>query len=138
MCSGKRRRAEIKAARLRRAEKRKELLRMTLFPAVSACVVSGHQTLVNSSQLAPDGSYDAPEFVWRGYYQDLPFRCVDCDAEEIWSAERQKWWYEVIKGGVWTTAKRCKACRDKDRERRELARKSYFEGMERKTSLHTH
>ena len=129
MRSGKQRRAEIKAARLRQNEKHKELLRMTCSPAAALLTALGRPVPVDITQLAPDGSYDVPEFVRRGYYLDMPFRCVDCGQEGVWTAERQRWWYEVAKGGVWTTARRCKVCRAKERERRELIRKVQLERL---------
>lgn len=31
------------------------------------------------------------------YYVDKPFQCIDCGKEEVWTAEQQKWFYEVAK-----------------------------------------
>ena len=73
---------------------------------------------VNESALAPYKSYGAPEFVRAGRYSDRPFRCRDCRKSEIWTARQQKWWYEVAKGYVYSTAVRCRACRRADRARR--------------------
>lgn len=87
---------------------------------------------VRPERLAPDGSYGQPEFVRRGTYVDQPFRCADCGVEEIWRATQQQWWYEVAKGGVWTVATRCRACRAKERRRRLAARAVHFEGLARK------
>lgn len=117
--SGKQRRAQIKAARLERAHKRHPLS-----PEAIVCV--------NPTRLAPDGSYGVPDFVRRGYYLDVAFRCVDCGAEGVWTAQRQKWWYEVAQGGVWTTARRCRACRAKRRAEREAARAAALAGRLRK------
>ena len=47
------------------------------------------------------------------YYVDKPFVCRDCGAEEIWTARQQKWWYEVAKGHIDSTAVRCRPCRKK-------------------------
>lgn len=58
------------------------------------------------SRQAPNNSYDPPR-----YYEDRPFTCVDCGKEEIWTAERQKWWYEVAKGPIYSRAVRCRECR---------------------------
>lgn len=129
MTSGKQRRAEIMAARLHRAEKRKQALRASAFAG------AGRLVAVDPSKLAPDNSYGVPDFVARGYYRDVLFRCADCGAPGVWSAERQKWWYEVAGGYVWSTARRCAACRARKREQRDLGRKTYFEGMARKASL---
>lgn len=75
---------------------------------------------VDRGALSPDGSYGVPAFVERGYYVDIPFECRDCGADQIWTASQQKWWYEVAKGGVWTTATRCRACRRRERAQRVL------------------
>jgi len=88
--------------------------------------------VVNTTALAPDGSYDVPDFVRRGYYVNRPFVCKDCGKAEVWTASQQKWWYEVAKGGVWTTASRCRPCRRKERERRDEARRVHLEGLARK------
>jgi len=79
--------------------------------------------LVNPAALAPYNSYGEPKFVTYGFYFDVPFRCVDCGKEEVWTATQQKWWYEVAKGHVESTAIRCRPCRRRERERREQARR---------------
>lgn len=123
--SGKQRRAAIKWARVQRAA-RLQSLRCAAGPA--------HGLPVNRQAAQPDNSFGAPEFVDRGYYQDIAFCCVDCGAREIWTAERQKWWYETAKGGVWTVAKRCKACRMEKRRIRDHGRQTFFAGLQRKAS----
>lgn len=87
---------------------------------------------VNESLLAPNNSYGVPDFVQRGYYIDRAFRCVDCGAEDVWMGTQQKWWYEIAKGFVYSTAVRCRACRRKERARREEARRIHLEGLARK------
>lgn len=87
---------------------------------------------VHPERLAPDTSYGTPEFVKRGTYLDLPFTCIDCGVAEIWRATQQQWWYEIAKGGVWTTATRCRACRRRERERRTRARQVHLEGLVRR------
>lgn len=84
---------------------------------------------VHPDRLAPDGSYGVPDFVTRGTYIDKPFICADCGVRENWRASQQRWWYEVAKGGVWTTAMRCRACRRRERERRENARRVHLKGL---------
>lgn len=66
---------------------------------------------VNETSLAPYNSYGAPDFVERGYYRDKPFVCGGCGKKEVWTAAQQKWWYEVAKGYVYSTARHCRACR---------------------------
>jgi putative zinc ribbon protein len=127
--SGKRRRAEIVAARKRRQARRSAvgvLQAISLRPPRTAPV--------ERAALRPHNSYGEPGFVTRGYYQDLAFRCVDCGAEGVWTAERQKWWYEVVKGEVFTTARRCAACRDHERARKIIARQVHQAGLLRKTT----
>jgi hypothetical protein len=65
------------------------------------------------SKHAPNNSYSPLLF-----YDDQPFVCIDCGTEEIWSAKQQQWWYEVAKGSVYSRAIRCRACRQKNREKR--------------------
>ena len=56
------------------------------------------------------------------YYIDFPFMCVDCGSEQVWTAEQQKWYYEVAKGPIYGTAVRCRQCRRKRREQSEMDR----------------
>ena len=65
--------------------------------------------LVEEAQLAPYNSYGEPPFVRRGFYLDVPFRCASCKLPQVWTAHQQKWWYEVAKGSVESTAKFCRA-----------------------------
>jgi ribosomal protein S27AE len=88
---------------------------------------------VTPSLLRPNNSYAAPEFVRRGYYEDVAFRCIDCGAEGVWFAERQRWWYEVAGGDVFTTARRCPACRANKRLRTDQARQTHLAGLLRKS-----
>lgn len=123
--SGKQRRQEIKAAREKRAERYRQVQaagRPVWRPA-------GRIVAVSPELLRPHNSYSDPDFVRRGYYVDMPFRCIDCGAECVWTAERQRWWYEVAKGDVFTTARRCAACRAKERERKAEARRIHLAGL---------
>jgi hypothetical protein len=90
------------------------------------------QVLVNSALLRPNNSYSIPDFVLRGYYLEMPFRCKDCGKEEVWTPTQQKWWYEIAKGDVFTTARRCRPCRRRERERKAAARNASLEGFARK------
>jgi hypothetical protein len=87
---------------------------------------------VNAQALAPNNSYGVPDFVARGYYQDVPFICASCGSKEIWRATQQKWWYEVAKGYVYSTAKLCRPCRRREQARRADARRVHLEGLARK------
>ena len=128
MKSPKQRRQEIKARRLQRAER-------------EACCANARPmdrsvgtVAVTPALLRPTTSYGIPEFVQRGYYQDRPFRCKDCGVAEIWTAAQQRWWYEVAQGEVWTTAVRCRACRQRERARRTEARRVHWAGLAAKSA----
>lgn len=68
------------------------------------------------------------------YYVDRRVVCRDCGIEEVWSAARQKWWYEVAKGPIHSTAVRCRACRKVEQARRVAARKAQQEGFAAKAA----
>jgi len=80
------------------------------------------------AQLAHNNTYGRlPRF-----YLDRAIKCRSCGKEEVWPAERQKWWYEVAKGHIHSTAVYCRACRNEDKERKALARKVHLDGLARK------
>jgi hypothetical protein len=127
MKSGKQRRQEISARR-----KKLKLKHAVMAKPLERAPLPSRLIPVNEALLAPNNSYGAPEFVGRGYYVDRPFRCVDCDKEEIWTGTQQKWWYEVAKGFVYSTAVRCRICRRKKRDQSAESRRIHLEGIERK------
>ena len=114
MKSNKQRRAELA---LRREKKRRKNAKAASHDA-RIIRVGADTAPCNPALLAPDNSYGAPAFVARGYYVDSAFQCVDCKTAEMWRATQQKWWYEVAKGAVYSTAKYCITCRRKRREGR--------------------
>jgi hypothetical protein len=59
------------------------------------------------TQQAPNNSYGPAKL----YYEDLEFTCRDCGSDQVWTARQQQWWYEVAKGPIYSTAVRCRACR---------------------------
>ena len=120
MKSGKQRKKEIQANRSR---KRSKLITETKKYALR------NKVQVNESLLRETNSYGIPDFVERGYYKDRFFKCKDCGKEETWRATQQKWWYEIAKGDVWTTAVRCRPCRKKERARKAEARRVHLEGI---------
>ena len=67
------------------------------------------------SQQAANNSYGPPL-----YYRDREFNCVDCGQPQVWTATQQKWWYEVAKGSIYSTAIRCRACRAASRAARRV------------------
>jgi hypothetical protein len=129
--SGKQRRDELRAARQRRQQRRVELLAASASPAMPAGLATGHVP-VDPARLQPNNSYGQPDFLCRGFYQDIAFRCIDCGAECVWAAERQRWWYEVAGGDIYTTARRCAPCRAAERQRKAEAWQRSLEGRLRK------
>jgi hypothetical protein len=126
MKSGKQRHGERKTKRKQREAKQQSVTtgQPTLRPPGTAPV--------NEDLLAPYKSYGAPDYVMRGYYQDFLFHCQSCGKEETWTAGQQKWWYEVAKGYVYSSAKLCRPCRKKEEVRRTEARRVHLEGVARK------
>jgi len=125
MKSNKQRRQEIKAQRLRRAERQIQIRRANARPVNRPVGAEP----VTPALLRRNNSYSIPDFVQRGYYLDRPFRCKDCGIEEVWTAAQQRWWYEVAQGDVWTVAVRCRPCRRRERERKAEARRTHLEGL---------
>ncbi|HEY6365391.1 MAG TPA: zinc-ribbon domain-containing protein [Candidatus Binatia bacterium] len=131
MKSGKQRRAELKTKRKQRKTKQ-QLLTTRPQPTPRPLGTAP----VNEDLLAPYKSYGAPGYVMRGYYQDIPFRCQACGKEETWTAAQQKWWYEVGKGYVYSSAKLCRPCRKKAQARRAEVRRVHLDGVARKKAAH--
>ena len=130
MKSGKQRRAELDAKKKARVDKAAAERRKSELALIDREAARG--ALVNRAALAPNGSYSRPEFVERGYYSDQPFDCIDCGKSEVWTAQQQKWWYEVAKGDIFTIARRCRDCRRKERERRANAQRKPSERVPRR------
>lgn len=66
------------------------------------------------------------------FYKDYEFVCRDCGVQQTWTAGQQKWWYEDAGGEMEAVAIRCRACRIKERERKDEARRVHLEGLARK------
>jgi hypothetical protein len=83
------------------------------------------------SMLAPAATmtyrYGAPD-----QYVPVPFTCRDCGAAEVWSVKGQKWWYETMRAHPFSTAIRCRPCRARERERKQLARQDMLAGLMKK------
>ncbi|MFC4158087.1 zinc-ribbon domain containing protein [Chitinimonas lacunae] len=109
--SGKQKRAAIKLRRKHR-QQREQLAKLT--PGLPGPRPK-HCLRVNRNLLAPFNSYDEPEFLRRGYYEDQAFTCRDCGSHQVWRAAQQQWWYETAKGYVYSTAIRCLPCRQRRR-----------------------
>lgn len=111
--SGKQRRAELtarKQARIAQGEANATADHERRLAAELAAKVR-EGVAVDHDKLAPYNSYGPPEFITRGYYVDVEFTCRDCGVVETWAAAQQKWWYEVAQGPIYSTAVRCRACR---------------------------
>jgi hypothetical protein len=63
---------------------------------------------------------------------DKVVACRQCGKEEVWTAGRQKWWYEVAKGSIHSQAVLCRSCRRTKREKSAEARRIHLEGVARK------
>lgn len=133
MKSNKQRRAELRELRAKQESKRQSKA-IAQKKQNAQERIPADAVLCDPNLLAPYSSYGAPSFVIRGYYIDIPFQCVDCQKQEVWSAARQKWWYEVAKGYVYSYAKRCHACRKIERDRQTEARRIHLEGLAKKHS----
>jgi transposase-like protein len=57
------------------------------------------------------------------FYVDIHFKCKDCGVDDTWTAAQQKWFYECAKGSLYATAIRCRDCRNRFNDKRELQRK---------------
>jgi len=47
------------------------------------------------------------------YFHDQPFTCADCKQQFTWTADEQRFWYEQLRGPIYSEATRCQACRKK-------------------------
>ena len=122
MKSGRQRREEIARRRRFRARIAK---RTSFAPWLEPDEVPYGALPADQDRLVHDNTYGPrPRF-----YADLPFTCVDCGKEEVWTAADQKWWYEEAKGKIATRANRCLPCRRKCRLRRSQERRVHIEGM---------
>lgn len=52
----------------------------------------------------------------RYWYIDARFRCKDCGAEFLWSAEEQRAWYEEYRFFIDSQPRACRECRAKRRD----------------------
>jgi hypothetical protein len=125
MKSAKQKREELKARREKQEKKRALKKRLTVVQR------PGNIAPVNPNALAPSNSYSPLPL----FYVDKPFTCKDCGKAEVWTATQQKWWYEVAKGNIDSTAIRCRPCRRKEQQRKAEARRVHLQGKEKKQRL---
>jgi Probable zinc-ribbon domain len=104
----------------RRHQERLDRVKARVSREKRAAEARGHA--VDFAALAPQCSYSGAEFAERGYYIDVPFECKSCGMPQVWTAAQQKWWYEVAKGSVFSTAKLCRPCRQRKRAQKKEPR----------------
>ena len=112
MKSNKQRRLEIKAKR----RKRTKALKADPFKASDFKPL--YSVAADHAELAHNNTYGPLPF----FYVDKPFTCQDCNAHEVWTAKNQKWWFEIAKGNIDSTAIHCLSCRIKRRKEKEQQR----------------
>lgn len=92
---------------------------------------AGPTPLKKPRALAADLTKQVPNNSWGGpvlAYVDTPYICRDCGKEEIWTADQQKWFYEVAKGSLYAKAVQCKACRALIAEQKRIQREQMANG----------
>jgi len=88
--------------------------------------------LADQSELVHNNTYEPFPL----FYVDKLIVCRNCSKNEVWTAENQKWWYEVAKGNIFSEAVKCCKCRKKEKIAKSEARRVHLEGIEKKaTSL---
>src|SRR5687767_12111080 len=111
MSSSKQKRQKLK---LTRAERKAELERVELLTCIKkGTIIAVNRSKVFSRSVLPK----IPD-----YYQDTWFTCKDCGEQDLWTAKQQQRWYEEQGGEIEAVAIRCRACRRKEKLRRETAR----------------
>lgn len=68
------------------------------------------------------------------WYRDEWFACSDCGKSEKWTAQAQRWWYEVARGAIYTQAVRCLPCRRGWREKSGRISHAERQAREQKTT----
>jgi hypothetical protein len=90
--------------------------------------------MADHKELSHNNTYD----LFPLFYVDKLVVCKECGKEEIWTAEQQKWWYEVAKGNINSDAIKCRDCRKKEKERKAKARKVHMDGILKKEQSKKH
>lgn len=112
MKSNKQRRLEIKARRLKRTKALKAgPNKIDLYRPLNSIEA-------NQNELVHNNTYG----LLPSLYIDKPFKCQNCDTIEVWKATSQKWWYEVAKGHIDSTAIHCQSCRTKRKKEKKQQR----------------
>ncbi len=140
MKSGKQRRQELKARKQahrtklnQQAEARRTAERAAEHQAMVEWARSHEGVPVDRTALVHNSDdWNEVDFVKHRYYLDQLFTCAGCNSQEVWTALQQKWWYEVAKGSIYSTAKFCRTCRRQEQARRTEARRIHLEGIAKK------
>jgi hypothetical protein len=114
-----------------RRKSKKEARRTTIFREGRIAKLLERGWIKDASEIPAEGIPVDPDLLNFGGSWDRPpafygarfFLCKDCGVPCTWSAESQRWYYEVINAPCYHTATRCRECRFKERERAREARR---------------
>ncbi len=115
MKSSKQRRLEIKEKRRKKAAKLKISTFEVCDPLPKGAVLS------SSMELRHNNIY----CVLPLFYVDKAYSCQDCGSKELWTAKQQKWWYEIAKGNIYSSAVKCLKCRKKIKPEKETQKNTW-------------
>lgn len=110
MKSGKQRRLEIKEKRRKKAGSLNIDTTLEIQPLPKGAVQADHMELNHNN------TYGLLPL----FYIDKAFVCRDCGSKELWTAKQQKWWYEMAKGDINTTAIKCRKCGDRIKHEKDV------------------
>jgi|GEM_PF-86853 len=76
----------------------------------------GAHQIVYATAIRADTTLQHCSVCPRHWYIDAHFRCADCGADILWSAEEQKVWFETYRFWIDSKPKHCRNCRSKRRD----------------------
>lgn len=124
MKRNKQRRLAIREKRRRSAEK------LSINTLIKPITIPNNAVMADWEELKHNNTYGPlPKF-----YIDRSFTCQDCGSKELWTAKQQKWWYEIVKGDINSTAIRCLRCRHRIQAKKEQQKRH----MERREEIESH
>ena len=119
---------QTKAQRLAESRLKRAKALADLDPRLPDATLPPGAVLADQSELNHNNTYGRlPRF-----YVDKVVVCRNCGKEEVWPAERQKWWYEVAKGDINTAAVLCRACRQFEKAEKDRVRRLHLDGVAKK------
>lgn len=77
---------------------------------------SGSYELDYATAIRADTSRQDCSVCPRHWYIDARFRCAECGADFLWSAQEQQIWFETYRFWVDSSPRLCRACRAKRRD----------------------